>query len=353
MAKKKNSMALFEVLSQDSARPKMGVPEWMQHAPDEAETPPADETRVENETDDTTSEADPTLPDENVEPETPAGETDETAARQTELPAERIAPAVPNADDDNLYENANENANDTENAIDVDEPTTGPVACPAPMHRPLEATATPEPAPASIPVPHRPTYQPTWKRAEDVEPSFSRRGNELRIHIGMLAAMFWVGVILIVVVASFVLGRLTAPDAAPSGPENKEDMKAVGDGNIARSGHRDATKQYLLIQQLESNTAADRAQANQIITFCRARSLPADQITIQSRAGGPKRIAVWSLRGYSDKKSPEAIAHVQAVETAGQAYYNKYGRYRFSHRNATTGAIKPQFLSGKYDVPKP
>ena len=350
MSKKKNSMALFEVLSQDSARPKMGVPEWMQHAPDEAETPPADETRVEteNETDDTTSEADPPLPDENVEPETPAGETDETAARQTELPADRIAPAVPNADDDNLYENAD----DTENAIDVDEPTTGPVACPPPMHRPLEATATPEPAPASIPVPHRPTYQPTWKRVEDVEPSFSRRGNELRIHIGMLAAMFWVGVILIVVVASFVLGRLTAPDGPP-GPEDQAGKTPAGASNIARSGHRDATKQYLLIQQLESNTAADRAQANQIITFCRARSLPADQIKIQSRAGGPKRIAVWSLRGYSDKKSPEAIAHVQAVETAGQAYYRKYGRYRFSQRNATTGAIKPQFISGKYDVPKP
>ncbi|MBN1942486.1 MAG: hypothetical protein JW849_04245 [Phycisphaerae bacterium] len=328
VARKKDSKALFEILSRTASS--LSVPDWMKPKPAEAagpseETPPGK------------PEAEEQYLPAQTEPQAPPAEEEQTAEpveEEIDVEVEVAAEMVETTEDEEPEEFAEEiDAAETE-AVEAAEEEEPP-----PM---LEEAAK--------------TSRLRWLRrkrqsaAEETIPSasFSVNPRTVVILIVVAAVVFFL--------AAFLLGRITADRAgtAASGPSAPPTASAplrvvvADDAPVAcTSGRRDPDRFFLLIETLRGNGDAEKAEAERIIEFCKARGIPADMVELQR--GNRTCVAVWGLLGFRFTNSTKALEHVRKVEDVGRAYFAKYKTYQFLQRRKKDGPLRPAFYSGKVE----
>ena len=290
MAKKKNSESLFEVLS--TKQGSVEVPEWMHKKAPEL-SPPKTEDKGE------TSE-DPQTPDE----QSPPVEPEVTEVERPEDIEE--APDI-----------------ETEYEPEANEDAVGP---------------------------KRPFPKPFLDYTSDRGPMLRIEGDRIRFSLNFVTAMVVLGGVGVLLVAAFVLGRVTGGGAnspgadeagLPEAPPIRVKLAPVetsDDPIRTESGKRDPNRYYIIIETLKENKDADKAEADRIIKFCKSRDIPADMVLIDLR------LAVWCLLGFKSARSPAAIEHAKKVEELGREYFREYKTYKFLQRR--NGKFSPFFLSG-------
>lgn len=332
VAKKKDSKALFEVLSGTNSS--MSVPAWMkpravaplekaaeQAAPEHEESPPASTEEPE---------------DSALVPPTPPPKT--SRDEKVVLPA----------------------ADDGEKTSKYEQPRPSPVI------------PSPEPPVAA------PTVEPEADVAEEglEEEIFREEENEEEIPASSAvspagepaspapageaaAALFsfrprtvviLIVVVAVLILAAILLGRWTArrSGATSDAPRDYPSLPALDVPDapaVCTSGQRDADRFFLIYLTLRGNGDADKAEADRIVRFCAERGLPADMVELQ--VGEQPRVAVWGLLGFRFHNSKAALDHARTVEEVGEAYYRKYKTYRFPQRRRKDGTLHPFFVSGQ------
>ena len=294
MAKKKNSESLFEVLS--TKQGSVEVPEWMHKKAPEL-SPPKTEDKGE------TSE-DPQAPDE----QSPPVEPEVTEVERPEDIEE--APDI-----------------ETEYEPEVNEDAVGP---------------------------KKPFPRPFLDYTSDRGPMLRIEGDRIRFSLNFVTAMVVLGGVGVLLVASFVLGRVTggganSPGAAetglPDAPPRRVKLAPVetsDDPIRSESGKRDPNRYYIIIETLKKNENADKVEAERIIKFCKSRDIPANMVLIGREPN--LRLAVWCLLGFKSARSPEATKHAKRVEELGREYFKEYKTYKFLQRRK--GEFSPFFYRG-------
>lgn len=351
MSKKKDPMALFEILSkQDNPESATKVPAWMKRKPAEQAEP--ETPNVPDDAADEAIEETPAPPEESLaEPETGEDEpdtkdldtqdTDEDVEEDHEeidedLPDDQIDEDEIDDEDEDLDDNDITEYDDDDLPEETSDapPTPGPIR-PAMSMAPL--------------IPGQPVETP-------VEPWLDVSDQRVRLSLSMLTACIAAGCILVAIIMAFTFGRLTAPDAPATSAGDvappTADVTPPPLGNQDRpamvattTGQRSPDRQYLIIETLQGAGETDLAEADRIVAFVGQRGLPAD-IKRTGRDENAKYV-VWSLQGFLDHESPEANAFVQDVERIGEAYFNQYGTYRF--RQERQGQPQPFWVSGKQE----
>ncbi|MBS3820902.1 MAG: hypothetical protein GVY16_03485 [Planctomycetes bacterium] len=391
MGKKKDPMALFEILSQqDNPGSATKVPEWMRRKAAEQADEPAPAPL------ETDGAAEETTPDGKCGPDE-AAEDVAIVASEGDLP-EEVAPAEPDTEDDDRDEPVDEGQADgivddevdEETAAEADEETQYDVDAPAnddlEADEPVEVgpVAAEEPAEENRPeappelTPHEQEFVGAYAReltgvpeqkettpppasAGRSEPWLSIAGQRVSISLSVLKAMVAIGVVMILLVLMFLLGRLTAPKTfAPAEPADAgqaeipalppiEGLRPMSPTTepvkATQTGQRDPRRQYLVIQTLSGTDDEDLAEAERIMQFAARHDLPAD-IQIMG-TGDNRRYVVWSLLGVADRDSDAAAEHVRKVERVGKAYFETYGTYDF--RQQRQGRAQPFWVSGKVE----
>lgn len=311
MSKKKNPMALYDILSRKES------PSGSMHVPDWAKKPVArpGAPRVED------GEEPPAL--EEVEEESLEIEDPDDEESVEELPASQEEPDEPDIDEDQppAFED------EPEELEEMDEPLLG-------------------------------QESPELADSCDHPPLLCLRGERLEISINFVIAMAVLGGLGVLLVGSFVVGRMTSP--APTGQETPKAAQAEplpniapmypidGEGakpTLARSGYRNANRSYLVIETLKGNRDADFKEARRIIQFCAERNIPADFVQMGSPPN--QKIAVWCLLGFDSHRSGAAVQHAKNVEKIGAEYFKKHQTYKFLQRKGDKDKFRPFFVSGK------
>jgi len=287
VAKKKNSMALFEVISKSRDKnpdAEVLVPGWVKGQ---------------------------------KEPEAPAPPVEEPAPQQTE----EVEPV------------------ETPSAV-VQPPPAEPVAPePEPQPEP-EQTFEPEPqAPETMEAPEPPMFQPptepepspysaqTEQTADDKPaetPIWSTDGARLTISLNYVSCLVASIGILFLIIGAFVLGRATAPSETIATPTSQATIK------------RQPGKYYMVIERFAGNGPEVRAEAKRVAEFCNANGEPA-QVQLIPRVvngkivRGQGNLIVWSATAFDSPQSEEVSGHALFIQNElGAKYAKKYGsRYRF------------------------
>lgn len=352
MAKKKNSKALFEVLSKADST--MNVPDWMRPrrvgaAPEES----AEATE-------TQAEAGATLPIEQGEAPVPPAPT-ESEDNLVEVP-----PPADEADEDYKSEPDDEIDVEVEEAPATEEETEyeDEDADDLPeADETSQETEEVEDAEVYEPVPEAPkplARFSAWARTVRQKHDAAEEAPSAQFSLNTRAVGLLIAAVAVLLLVAFVLGRVTAsrtpPKLAPSQPPspaaNTPQLRPVvmDDKPITcESGRRDPDRYFLIIETLKGNGDADKAEADRIIEFCKARELPADAVVLQS--GRKQRVAVWCLLGFRFRHSKAALDHARKVEQVGQAYFAKNKTYQFLQRRRKDGPLGPFFYPGRVEQP--
>lgn len=182
---------------------------------------------------------------------------------------------------------------------------------------------------------------------------------QVLLRLRIVPAMLLLGCVGVLLVAAFVIGRVTAPPAAvPSGGEASDGNALAGTGTpppplnlspahkpdppvATTSGQRDPGRYYLIIESLKGKSQDDFREAERILDFCRSRDIPADMVLMGDR------LAIWSLLGFRSDTSPEALRHARQVEDIGKEYFKEHRTYKFLQRKSENGPFNPYFYSGR------
>ncbi|MBN1553703.1 MAG: hypothetical protein JXA11_03075 [Phycisphaerae bacterium] len=365
MARKKDSKALFEVLSKTETN--MNVPDWMKPKPAVAATPSAMEA------DESTTEEGQYVPtreepispttteeeaDETVDTAPPVDEIDEFDAEvedETDEIEEETEYEEPETIDEILQDDELELDENDKATIEFLEQSDTEEATPAdeiPSDAEDEPRDVAEAAPAKSKYPWKRPRRDIFSSEQSAKAPFSVNPKAVVILIVAAAALFCL--------AAFVLGRITAgrTPTAPQSPATQPPARTaefrgtvvMDDAPVrCESGKRDPDRYFLIIETLRGNGDADKVEADRIIEFCKRNRLPADMVELQM--GGQPRVAVWCLMGFRYTNSTPAMEHAQQVEQVGKAYFRKYKTYRFRQRRKPEGPLEPFYFSGKYEKP--
>lgn len=327
MAKKKNSMALFEVISKTRDKnpdAEVLVPGWAKQGQEEpqppapAEVPPAPPVEPPAEIEAPT-EAQAEAPTEAqtaaVEQSAPvieAAEPTETPAETAEIePIEQIEP---------------------EPEPEPDEPETNVIEVAAPQ--PQQTFEAPAAAP-----------RPAWRdRKTDTDadgdgdgdrPMWSTDGGRLTISLNYVSCLVASIGILFLIIGAFALGRATGSSDDPIVPKKQGAIKRI-DG-----------KYYMVIQRLPDRSVESAAEARRIAEFCNANGEPAQvqlipKVVNRKIVPGKGHLIVWSGKPFNTPRSEEVKAHAMFVQNElGAKYARKYGsRYKFRQTGAN-GNLAP------------
>jgi hypothetical protein len=347
VARKKDTKALFELLSRQKGS--MGLPGWMKPKPASPAESAEEGTPASPADEETSAPPEP--------PETPAevAETDLQEEVETEVSVPAAEPAEETEPEDEEPQEAEE---ELEAVVEEDES-----ADVTSEYKPAEEDveeAEEESAEESEPEPSPRGGRKLWpwKRSspaeEPAEPVFRAEGNR-RFSMSLLAGMLILGVVLVLLVAAFVLGRITTSRLPSSQADNWSDSPQLRPGGLPDSGvvndtgRRDRDRFYLLIEVLQGNRDEDRLEGDRIRQFCDSRGVPADMVRVTT--GGKERVAVWSLTGYRFKNSQAAADHAKKVDQIGREYYKRYGTYRLLQRPKDDSPPKAQFYPGRVETP--
>jgi hypothetical protein len=302
VAKKKNSMALFEVISKTrdkNPESEVLVPEWVKpgHKNPDAPTTP---------------------------PEAPPAE--ESAPPQAEA-AEPAAPQAPTSEPEPVEPVASE-------------PAIQETEAPQPLI-PEPETQAPEPteveAPKTAQAPREPISTTTYStqaqpidRNENAEPPmWSTDGERLTLSLNYVSCMVASMGILLLIIGAFVLGRMTASPEAASAPTNQNAIK------------REVGKYYMVIQRFAGEGPQYDKEAKQAAAFCNANGEPAQVQLIPKVVNGQivkgkGYLIVWSAKPFDSPRSEEVKAHALFVQNElGAKYAKKYGA-KYSFRQTRT-----------------
>jgi hypothetical protein len=381
VSKKKDPMALFEVLSkQDNPESATKVPAWMKRkaaeqaqsdAPDVPQD--AEAEAIDEETDDNYVVEPPPAPAAEELQKLAESQTDEIDDA-TDGYSEEIDENLREDDDeldeadetdDDLDDESLDNESLDNESLDDEDDTTEYDADELPDedieeypaetqatagHTPQVQAAPPPPLPDDVPTPARPA-----------EPWLDISDQRVRLSLPILTAAITAGCIMVALVAAFTIGWLAAPGPGPAAeadsisdaqsdsaraqappPLNNQDRPAMV---ATTTGQRSPDRQYLIIETLRGASQDDLNEADRIVAFTAEHGLPAD-IQLTGRNTNP-RYVVWSLQGFLDRESPEAEAFVEKVQRVGETYFERYGTYRF--RQERDGRAQPFWVSGKQE----
>ncbi len=182
---------------------------------------------------------------------------------------------------------------------------------------------------------------------------------QVLLRLRVVPAMLLLGCVGVLLVAAFVIGRVTAPRPTEPVADGSADENALAETGpqrpplnlspahkpdppmAATSGQRDPQRYYLIIESLKGKSQEDFGEAERIIEFCQARDIPADMVLLGDR------LAIWSLLGFRSDTSDEALRHARQIEDIGKEYFSKYRTYRFLQRKKADGPFSPFFYTGR------
>lgn len=340
MAKKKQHQGLFEAVSRQGDH-SMAVPDWAKRPKDQPEDHPAEPEP--DEPQDLTTEEQPTPPQD-----------DEAAAPQEPFTAppepEQIdKPTPPEDEDDEQNAPAEEPDYVDELPEDLDEPAD----------EPLPGEPVEEAQPSADELPTFNEAMPTFADQADepgelIEPYQAGRTIALRF----TTAMILLGAAGVLIVAAFVLGRLTAPtgptQADPASQANTPDKRpdltgkqtgpVLEGGVICKENQQSDQYHYLVIQTLNGSSDADYTEAYRIRDYLAGRGIPSQVMKIGTPPN--QRLFVWSRVGYADHTSPTAIQHAKDIETIGKDYFRMHRTYSFQQRKSPDAPLTPLYYRG-------
>ncbi len=307
MSKKKDSPALYELISKGKAKGgvPMTIPAWMAGGQKPAAPPPA--------------EPSPLAP-----PRPPVSPPPEAAAPPPPAPARPVVRPVEKVEKVEKVERV--------------ERVEKPVAPPRP----------PKPVKPLIPKP--------------AEKLVATEGNRLKLSITTTHAVAAGVVLLILIAGMFVLGRVAkfSSKSSPASPASKSPAASVAPAAHERSPRpaaperREAPKPppklaerkeepakppadnpvklekgkyYLVVQGLMGMDNHHRVEAEAIANFLNSNGEP---VVVMTYKGTPQQYIVLSQRGFDSPDSPEAKKYMQAIEEQGKLYRSQGGKYDFN-----------------------
>ena len=282
MPKKKNSMALFEVISKiRDKNPDSGVliPEWVrpnQQDQQDQQAPAPLETK--------SPEPTPQKPAPQAQAE-PESTTYAPAQDQIEAPETPETPEAPDAPE-------------TQETQETPE---------APIRPVMQTTSTWEPRQTNAP------------ETSEGLPIWSTNAGKLTLSLNYVSCMVVSMGVLLTIVAAFVLGRVTAPSGATPAQTKQTTVKRV------------AGKYYMMIAKLADEGEAAMAEANRMAAFCNANGEPADvkilpKVVNKKVVTGKGNLIVWSATPFDSPSDEEVIDHALFVQNElGAKYAKQYG----------------------------
>ena len=304
MARRKDAMALFEIISKHRdkrTQPKVAVPKWMQRRePDEA----AEET-----------------PPQNAAPE---ADVQEPPAQPPPQPQEQEPPA-------------------TQPPQEEPEPTPpikrSPPIVDAELASEAQATASTE--------------------AEGRGKCLVIEDGHVNLSLSFVGAGVAVTGVLVLLLGAFLVGRQTAPGVrtASLGPGDIRPPSQIGrdatkkgpaqgpPAKVAKGPKKPAPtttalragKFYLVIQHLTGSEREVREDGAKIAKFCTDNGVPA-KIMQKRQSSGKYLYWVWSLQPFDGLTDPAATPHAEKIDELGKRYFRQYGKYKLTQRE--NGVIK-------------
>jgi hypothetical protein len=317
VAKKKNSMALFEVISNTRDKnpdSEVIVPEWVRPGYQEEQAKKAQQAQQEKQAEQEKQAQQASEPQEPTAPEP-------VAPKPVVPKAPAPTPLIP------------EPPQKEQTELIVPKTVAPKTVVPEPVDPEpvVQAPVTQAPAPQddvdttqeASPRPTTSTWEPRHHTNDDApetpktagNPIWSTDGERLTLSLNYISCMVVSMGVLLVVVLAFFLGRMTAsPETTPAKAQSTVIKREVG-------------KFYMVIQTLSGgNTAATRAEANRIADFCNKNGEPAE---VKSLRGN---LIVWSARPFDSKVGEEVRGHALSLQNElGPKYANQYAsKYRFA-----------------------
>lgn len=233
------------------------------------------------------------------------------------------------------------------------------------LKRPEFTQKTPEPTPAPAQKPTKtstPAQVDTTYDFDTPEPLIKIVHDRFVITMNILTAMVTIGIILVLMVGVFVLGRITAPTqtvATQAGTQTPKQKDASGDSGQDDSQTPDAGQAepdpgveaktaagrkkglyYLIFQKLPGRSESDKKNAFAMKNYC-DQSLGMS-VDIMNFKVGKGFYAVVSRVGFKRPDSPAALAYVKKVEKAGKNYLkyareNNLAHFNFEQPTVETG----------------
>jgi len=303
--KKKNSMALFEVVAggQESTRKtSLSVPDWMKRQPEDAQQ-------------DASPQPPPPSDDVSVGGEQPDGYEAVEATDQSAVQSQAVEQAV--------YDDVEAPA------VSAEVPDVGP-----------GETDVYEPV-----APVGEAAAPVVSDVSALRPALSVVDGRVTFSLNYVScAVAGLGVVLVLVMA-FVLGRSSAPVPAanePSGAGARAGL-VVGKSPARRpSGGRPARisgKQYLVIQQLGERSPAAKVAAEAIVAYCEA--VRGDRATVVDDG---RQYLVLSGVAFDSDRSAAALEYAADVHALGKRFKaSENDKYDFSQMDRQ-GRLDPWFV---------
>ncbi len=187
-------------------------------------------------------------------------------------------------------------------------------------------------------------------------PVFSTGAGRLDLSLDAKASLIAVLGLVVLLVAAFWLGRVTAPDSpgaaeAAGLPPVKTDVLDIAK-KLPKSpapkpaaSTRVSGKHYLVIESLQGTSSTDLADAEKIRSFLATQGEQADIGKI--KAGSKMVYVIWSLRPMDKPASAEAIAFAEKIERMGKQYLALYGKYKFQQRRSPSAKLEPYYVPHK------
>ncbi|MFP4054006.1 MAG: hypothetical protein ACLFV7_09100, partial [Phycisphaerae bacterium] len=137
--------------------------------------------------------------------------------------------------------------------------------------KPKGEEARPEPKPQAVrqPVPAVPSARPrpqqgSWTGEESRPEDAYAAGSKLTLSVSHVALLVAAGGAIVLLAAAFLLGRMTAPAAAPQTP-----------GDATAPTRRETGRYYLVVEATDSATIGDRKEAEHIAWFLEQQGVEA------------------------------------------------------------------------------
>lgn len=317
MPKKKNSMALFEVISKTRDKnpdSEVIVPGWIRPGQkDQEPQTPAPQSDA---------------PVEPVEP-TPVETPQKAPEPESSTPLLEEASQKQNATDEEVQQPVIQEFKSPEPAETT---ASGPADAPAPQPKPAPKPMTS----ATLATPTRQTPS-TATPGTDNPPLWSTEGGKLTLSLNYVSCTVAAMVLLFLIVTAFVIGRVTG------GAD--QTVEPVNPLTIARK----VDKFYMVIQTLPNMSAEAKTEADRIAWFCNLNGEPATVQKIPGRTAASSYLIVWSATPFDKETGPDVTKHAQMLQDKlGVKYAEKYeSEYKFTQPEEE-GKLTPKM----YPLPK-
>lgn len=179
---------------------------------------------------------------------------------------------------------------------------------------------------------------------EELEP-FAVPEGRLQLSLSYVSCMVIFLALVLLLAGVFALGRYSVSGKAPASVAGMgEGVSAPGENvsDATAAQQRVGGLYYLILQRLVGATATDRADAENIVAFCKAMNVNA---TVQefTTGGAGNFLAAWSLRGFEDPAGEDAVAYALEIEKLGKEYFRTHGKYRFQQRLSPSSPLRPYY----------